>query len=116
MIHSNDPILDWHYNSAMPEAVAVIAEARVAEFITPKSPDPIYRQLDENCPNWQVWGPSVIGGGWELLPDDYLYHPNIGTLIPAAMAWLCSEKIIVYRFELICIVRPDESFTVGRIR
>jgi len=111
----SDPILDWHLNSALPEALEVLAEARVAEFITPKSLDPIYLQLDKNCPKWQVWGPSAIGGGWELLPDDYLYHPNIGTQIPAAMAWLRSEKIIVYRFGLICIVQPDDSFTIGRM-
>ena len=109
------PILDWHINSTLSEAMSVLAECRVAEFITPASPDPIYRQLDINCPKWKVWGPSEAGGGWELLPDDYLYHPNLGTLIPAAMAWLRSEKILVYKFELICVVQPDDSFTVGRI-
>jgi hypothetical protein len=114
MIHPNDPILDWHYNQALPEAMTILAEARIAELITPRSPDPIYRQLDQNCPKWSVWGP--MQAGWDLLRDDYLYHPNVGTLIPAAMAWLRSEKIVVYRFELICIIQPDQSFTVGRIK
>lgn len=112
---SSDPILDWQINTALPEALSILAEARVAELITPNSPDPIYRQLDINCPTWQVWAPSQEGGGWSLLPDDYLYHPNVGTQIPAAMAWLGQEKIIVYKFQLICIVQPDDSFTVGRI-
>lgn len=115
MISASDPILDWHINSTLPEAMAVLAEARVAELLTTALPDPIYRQLDWHCPNWKVWGPNEQGGGWELLPDDYLYSPTLGTLIPAAMAWLRSEKIIVYKHRLICIVQPDGSFTVGRI-
>lgn len=113
-MHDFDPILDWHINSSLPEALECLAEARIAEFITPASPDPAYRQLDINYPKWKVWGPSEEGGGWELLPDDYLYSPTLGTLIPAAMAWLRSEKILVYKHSLICIVQPDDSFTVGR--
>lgn len=110
------PILDWQINSSLPEAMEALAEARVAEFITPASPDPIYRQLDINIPDWTVWGPSAIGGGWTLMEGDYLYHPNLGTLIPAAMAWLRSEKIVVYKYALFCIIQPDDSFTVGRIK
>lgn len=115
MIDSTAPILDWHLNEGMPEAVSILAEARVAELLTPASPDPIYRQLDLNWPSWKVWGPSPAGGGWELLPGDYLYSPTIGTLLPAAMAWLRSEKITVYKYNLICIIQLDDSFTVGRI-
>lgn len=109
---SSDPILDWHVNTAMPEAMTILAQAKVAELITTNSPDPIYRQLDLNYPKWQVYRPNMQ---WELLPDDYLYHPNIGTQIPAASAWLRSEKILVYNWGLICIVQLDDSFTVGRI-
>jgi hypothetical protein len=108
----SDPILDWHINSALPEAMDILVQARVATLITPNSVDPIYRQLDTNWSAWQVYPPGMK---WELLEDDYLYHPSVGTLIPAAMAWLGQEKIIVYRFQLICIVQPDNSFTVGRI-
>jgi hypothetical protein len=115
-VRSSDPILDWHLNTSLPEAVSVLAEAKVAELITPASLDPIYRQLDLNYPTWQIWGPSAEGVGWSLLPDDYLYNTNLGTLIPAAMAWLRSEKIVVYAHGLICIIQPDESFTVGRIK
>lgn len=115
-MHDSDPILDWHINETLPEAMGALAEAKVAELITPNSPDPIYRQLDINYPTWQVWGPSAIGGGWSLLPDDYLYHPNLGTLFPCAMAWLRSEKIVVYRYGLFCIIQPDDSFSVGRIK
>jgi len=116
MISSNDPILDWQINTALPEALEVLAEARVAELIVANSLDPIYRQLDLNCPKWQVWAPSLEGAGWTLMHDDYLYHPNLGTLIPAAMAWHGQEKIIVYKHQLVCIVQPDDSYTVGRIR
>lgn len=112
----SDPILDWQINSTLPEAVSDLAEARVAEFITPRSPDPIYRQLDINCPKWQVWAASPPGTGWTLMKDDYLYHPNLGTLIPAAMAWLGSEKIVVYKHRIICIIQPNNDYTVGRIR
>ncbi len=115
MLNPNDPILDWHVNTTLQEAMTTLAEARVADLITPASPDPIYRQLDINCPNWQVWASAPEGVGWTLLPDDYLYHPNVGTLIPAAMAWLRSEKVLIYKYQLICIVQLDDSFTVGRI-
>lgn len=114
-MNPNDPILDWHINTAMPEALDILAKARVAELLVANSPDPIYRQLDLTCPQWQVWASSPEGAGWSLLPDDYLYHPNIGTQIPAALAWHGQEKIIVYNYQLICIVQPDDSFTVGRI-
>lgn len=109
---SSDPILDWQINQALPEAIEILAEARVAALITTNSVDPIYRQLDENWSAWKVYPPGMK---WELLRDDYLYHPDVGTLIPAALAWLGSEKIVVYRFQLICIIQPDDSFTVGRI-
>jgi hypothetical protein len=108
----SDPILDWHINANMKEAMEILAEARVATLITPNSVDPIYRQLDTNWSAWQVYPPGMK---WELGLDDYLYHPEIGTLIPAAMAWLGQEKIIVYRFQLICIVQPNGEYTVGRI-
>jgi hypothetical protein len=111
-VKPDDPILDWHINDALPEAMDILARARVAELLTPNSVDPIYRQLDTNWPHWQCYPPGMK---WELLPDDYLYHPNIGTLIPAAAAWLGQEKIVVYNYRLICIVQPDGSFTVGRI-
>lgn len=112
---ADQPILDWHINSAMPEAMTVLAEAKVAELLTLSSVDPIYRQLDFNYPKWKVWGPGEEGGGWTLMNDDYLYHPNLGTLIPAAMAWHYQERVVVYRYQLICIIQPDGSFTVGRI-
>lgn len=115
-MNPNDPILDWHINTSMPEAMSVLAEARVAELITPASPDPIYRQLDTNYPKWQVWGPNDEGGGWALMENDYLYHPNLGTMFPVAMAWLRSEKILVYKYGLICIVQPNDDFSVGRIK
>lgn len=108
----SDPILDWHLNDSLPEALDILAQAQVATLITPNSIDPIYRQLDENWSTWQVYPPGMK---WELLPNDYLYHPDVGTLIPAAMAWLGSEKIVVYKFRIICIVQKDDSFTVGRI-
>lgn len=111
-MNPNDPILDWHINTALPEAMDILARARVAELLTPNSVDPIYRQLDENWPTWQVYAPDQ---GWELLPDDYLFHKNIGTQIPAASAWLGQEKIVVYNYGLICIVQPNDEFTVGRI-
>jgi hypothetical protein len=111
-VRDSDPILDWHLNSALPEAVQILAQSQVATLITPNSVDPIYRQLDENRSTWQVYGPDMK---WELLPDDYLYHPSVGTLIPAAMAWLGQEKIVVYRFQLICIIQPNGEFSVGRI-
>ncbi len=110
-MNPNDPILDWHYNAALPEAMQILAEARVAELLTPKSLDPIYRQLDQAIPTWKVWGPNM---GWELLAGDYLYHPNLGTLISAASAYLGQEKIVVYRFALISIIQPNGEFTVGR--
>jgi hypothetical protein len=114
-MQSDAPILDWQLNEDEPEAVSWLAQALVAELITTASPDPIYRQLDINYPKWQVYGPQPDGTSWALLEHDYLYHPSVGTLIPAAMAWLRSEKLIVYNFKLICIVQPDDSFTVGRI-
>lgn len=112
-MRDDQPILDWYLNDGLPDAVAILAEARVAELITPSSLDPIYRQLDLNWPTWRTWGPGMK---WELLQNDYLYHPNLGTLIPAAQAWLGTEKIVVYKFQLICIIQPDGKYTVGRIK
>ena len=63
-MRSDDPILDWHLNDALPEAMDILARARVAELITPASVEPIYRQLDTNWPQWQVWGPQPQGANW----------------------------------------------------
>lgn len=110
------PILDWHINENVPEAIEALAEAGVAEFITSASDDPIYRQLDLNYPKWKVYGPSPEGAGWTLMEDNFLHHPNIGTLIPMATAVHGSDCIIVYRFGLFCIVGKDLAFTVGKLK
>ena len=115
-MNSNDPILDWHINANVPEAMETLAEARVAEFLTSNSPDPIYRQLDLNYPKWVVYGPQPDGVGWTLMEDNYLHHPNVGTLIPMATATHGSDCIIVYRYGVFCIIGRDLSFTVGRIK
>jgi hypothetical protein len=110
----DQPILDWHLNERFSpdEAMSILAEAVVAELLTPSSIDPIYRQLDEKYPTWQAYNDKMK---WELGADDYLYHPNLGAMMPVAMAWLGTEKIVVYKCRVFCISQPDGSFTVGRI-
>lgn len=114
MKRDDEPILDWHLNDHFPhdEALSILAEARVAELLTPASIDPIYRQLDEKYPTWVCYNDKMK---WELGADDYLYHPNLGAMMPVAMAWLGTEQIIVYKARVFCIVQQDGSFTVGRI-
>jgi hypothetical protein len=103
--------LDWQLNEDIPNAEELFSASGLAKTIG-VSVDPIYRQLDEARPSWLVYGPDK---GWQLLDADYLHHPNIGTLVPVAMAFLGHEQILLYSLNLICIAQPDGSFTVGRL-
>lgn len=103
--------LDWQINSDVPNAEEMFSASGLSKIIG-VSIDPIYRQLDEAMPTWQVYGPNF---GWQLLDADYLHHEKVGTLVPVAMAWLGHEQILLYSLNLICITQPDGSFTVGRL-
>lgn len=103
--------LDWQLNSDVPNAETMFNASGLAKTLG-VSIDPIYRQLDEARPHWQVYGPDK---GWQLLDADYIHHPQIGTFVPVAMAWLGHEQILLYSLGLICITQPDGSFTIGRL-
>jgi hypothetical protein len=103
--------LDWQLNDSVPNAEEMFSASGLAKIIG-VSVDPIYRQLDEAMPTWQVYGPNM---NWQLLDLDYLYHPEIGTLVPVAMAWRGHEQILLYSLNVICIAQPDGSFTVGKL-
>lgn len=111
--------LDWQLNDYVPNAEAILRASGLPNIISASpanevmaGPDPVYRQLDEAMPHWQAYGPSH---GWQLLDMDYIHHPDVGTLVPVAMAWLGHEQLLLYSLNLICIAQPDGSFTIGRL-
>jgi hypothetical protein len=104
--------LDWQINTDVPNAEEMFRASPLPKILT-VSVDPIYRQLDEAMPAWICYGPKM---NWQLLDADYLHHPDIGTLVPVAMAWHGQEQILLYSLNVICIAQPDGSFTVGRMK
>lgn len=111
---SRFPVLDWHLNEDYgPDALTHLG--RVPLLIDPNCADPVWQQVQDNYP--QGWNP-VVGeerSKWMLTDDDYLIYPGLPPLAPAAMAWLRSERILVYPAGWVVVVTLDGEFTVVRI-
>lgn len=108
------PILDWHLNNQY-GSKALEHLGRIPLLLDPNRADPVWLQVQENYP--QGWCP-VLGderAKWALTADDYLIYPGLPPLAPAAMAWLRSERILVYPAGWIVVVTLDGDFTVARI-
>lgn len=111
------PVLDWHTNTAAySETDARFHLGRIPLLIDPNSPDPIYRQIDENYP--KGWNPvaGLERDKWTLTFDDYLIYPGLPPCPPAAMAFHAGERIMVYPAGWVVVVNDLTSeFTVARI-
>lgn len=110
---STFPILDWHHNTrSYTESEALAHLGRIPLLINPECADPVWLQVQDNYPGG--WNPE-LPGGWKLVGDDYLIYPGLPPVAPAAMAWLRSEKILVYPAGWIVVVGLGGDFTVARI-
>lgn len=109
------PVLDWHTNTLYSEADARAHLGRIPLLIDPNCDDPVWQQVQDNLP--AGWCP-VLGeerAKWSLFNDDYLMYPGLPPVAPAAMAYLRSEKILVYPAGWVVVVEPGGDFTVARI-
>lgn len=109
-------VLDWHNNvRSYTEADALTHLGRIPLLINPDCADPIWQQVQDNYPGgWQ----PVLGDDrkkWTLTADDYLVYPGLPPIAPVAMAWLRSEKILVYPAGWVVVVELGGDFTVARI-
>lgn len=108
------PVLDWHLNEWY-GAEALTHLGRIPLLIDPNCADPVWQQVQDNYP--QGWNP-VLGderSKWTLTTDEYLIYPGLPPAAPAAMAWLRSEKILVYPAGWIVVAELNGDFTVARI-
>lgn len=108
------PILDWHLNDQYGND-ALTHLGRIPLLLDPNCADPVWLQVQENYPGG--WNP-VLGeerGKWTLTADDYLIYPGLPPVAPAAMAWLRSERILVYPAGWLVVVELGGQFTVARI-
>jgi hypothetical protein len=110
------PVLDWHLNNRhYSEADARMHLGRVPLLINPESPDPVYRQVEDNYP--AGWCP-ILGDErdkWTFTGDAYLVYPGLPPLAPAAMAWHQAEQIFVYPAGWVVVTTLDGEFTLARI-
>lgn len=106
------PLLDWHLNTSYKEDDARLHLGRIPILINPQCNDPVWLQVQDNYPEgWQPEPP----GKWTLTADEYLIYPGLPPVAPAAMAWLRSEKILVYPAGWVVVVQLNGDFTVARI-
>lgn len=108
-------ILDWHFNTQYSEADVRAYLGRIPLLFDPDCADPVWLQVQTNYP--QGWQP-VLGeerSKWTLTGDDYLIYPGLPPVAPVAMAWLRSERILVYPAGWIVVVDLKNDFTVARI-
>jgi hypothetical protein len=110
------PILDWHYNtSSYTMSDTLLHIGRIPLLLNPDSPDPVWQQVQDNyLGGWQ----PVLGDErkkWTLTADDYLIYPGLPAIAPAAMAWLRSERILVYPAGWVVVAELNGDFTVARI-
>lgn len=108
-------ILDWHLNDQYGNE-AMQHLGRIPLLFDPNCADPIWQQVQDNYP--EGWQP-VLGderSKWTLTADDYLIYPGLPPIAPAAMAWLRSERILVYPAGWIVVTElGKDEFTVARI-
>lgn len=109
------PVLDWQFNTQYSEADARQYLGRIPLLLDPNCADSVWLQVQTNYP--QGWQP-VIGderSKWTLTADDYLIYPGLPPVAPAAMAWLRSERVLVYPAGWVVVVDLKGDFTVARI-
>lgn len=107
------PILDWHLNNQYGNE-ALTHLGRIPLLINPNCADPVWLQVQENYP--EGWCPVMDREKWTLTADDYLIYPGLPPIAPAAMAWLRSERIMVYPAGWIVVTElGKDEFTVARI-
>lgn len=110
------PVLDWHFNDrSYKEAQCREFLGRIPLLLNPNSEDPVWQQIQDNYPGgWQ----PVLGDDrkkWTLTGDDYLVYPGLPPIAPAAMAWLRSERVLVYPAGWLVVVTLGGDFTVARV-
>lgn len=118
MTASRFAVLDWHFNThSYKESEALEHLGRIPLLLDPNSSDPVWLQVQENYP--EGWCP-VLGeerDKWTFTQDEYLIYPGLPPIAPAAMAWLRSERILVYPAGWIVVTeRGKTDFTVARIK
>lgn len=107
------PVLDWHINDQYPETDARQYLGRIPLLLNPQCDDPVWLQVQDNYPGG--WQPVLDREKWTLTADEYLIYPGLPPVAPAAMAWLRSEKILVYPAGWVVVVALGGDFTVARI-
>ena len=105
------PVLDWHLNTQYGNE-ATTHLGRIPLLLDPNCADPVWLQVQNNYP--QGWNPER-GGKWTLTGDDYLIYSGLPPIAPAAMAWLRSERVLVYPAGWVVVVDLGGDFTVARI-
>lgn len=108
-------VLDWQINTQYLESEAMSHLGRIPLLLDPNCNDPVWLQIETNYPHG--WQPvrGVEREKWMLTGDDYLVYPGLPPLAPIAMAWLRSERIIVYPAGWLVVVDLNNDFTVARV-
>lgn len=110
---SSFAVLDWHLNEMYGGDEAAQHLGRIPLLINPDCADPVWQQIQDNYP--YGWCPERDNKGWILTADDYLVYPGLPPVAPAAMAWLRSERILVYPAGWVVVTGLVGDFTVARI-
>lgn len=116
MTPSTFRILDWHMNTTSYSlAEAQLHLGRIPLLLNPNCADPVWQQVQDNYP--AGWNPALADERrkWTLTADDYLIYSGLPPVAPAAMAWLRSEKVLVYPAGWVVVVELGGDFTVARI-
>lgn len=108
------PILDWHLNHGY-MSLAEQHLGRIPLLINPQCNDPVWLQVQDNYPDGWNPVPAAERHKWTLTGDEYLIYLGLPPVAPAAMAWLRSEKILVYPAGWVVVVQLNGDFTVARI-
>lgn len=103
-------ILDWYLNDNYPDAQAMLG--RIPLLLDPACTDPAWMQFRDNLGHWNPEPP----GWWDLGADDTLHYPGLPPVMPAAVAMLRQEKIMVYPAGWVVIAQPNGEYTVARIQ
>lgn len=107
------PVLDWHLNTAYPDAAQHLG--RIPLLLDPNYADPVWQQVQDNYP--EGWNPVVASERqrWTLTADDYLIYSGLPPVAPVAMAWLRAERVLVYPAGWLVVVELGGDFTVARV-
>lgn len=106
------PVLDWHLNTQYGDE-AMQHLGRIPLLLDPNCADSVWQQVQDNYPDG--WNPVVERDKWMLTSDDYLIYPGLPPVAPAAMAWLRSERVLVYPAGWMVVVELGGDFTVARV-